>query len=131
MSTLQVHLLPPQQVIYIQPLAPAKPAFGDVCNGCGICCLAEPCPLGVLISRSRTGPCKALVWEAENARYRCGMLGDGYVRTGLLAGGFVRFRHRVFGRWIAAGKGCDCDLEAKQSSTISISNPTKRQLPND
>ena len=23
----------------------AKPAYGDPCNGCGLCCIAEQCPL--------------------------------------------------------------------------------------
>jgi hypothetical protein len=121
-STLQVHLLPTQQVIHIQPLAPAKPTFGEVCNGCGVCCLAEPCPLGVLLSRSRIGPCKALVWADGQQQYRCGAIDSGSPSTGHIAGGFVWLRNRVVGRWIAAGNGCDCDLDAKPSSTISDPN---------
>lgn len=117
-STLQVHPLPTQQVIHIQSLAPAKPAFGKACNGCGVCCLAEPCPLGVLLSRSRVGPCKALVWVEGGRQYRCGALADASARTGPFAAGLARLRNRVVGRWIAAGSGCDCDLDAALSSTI-------------
>jgi hypothetical protein len=49
-------------VIRIEPDAPAKPAPGAPCNGCGLCCLAEPCPVGMLVSRRRHGRCAALVW---------------------------------------------------------------------
>jgi hypothetical protein len=49
-------------VIRIEPLAPVKPATGSPCNGCGVCCLAEPCPLGMLVSRRRHGRCSALRW---------------------------------------------------------------------
>jgi hypothetical protein len=109
------------QTIHIQALAPAKPGFGAACNGCGVCCLAEPCPLGVLLSRSRSGPCKALVWEQGLQQYRCGALGS--KEAGL--------RARVVGRWIAAGAGCDCDLEPAPSATIDSPSPNPGELPND
>jgi hypothetical protein len=76
----------------------------------------------VLISRSKIGPCKALVWVDVQLQYRCGLLGDRTASVGHLAGTLVRMRNRVIGRWIAAGKGCDCDLDAKLSSTISDPN---------
>jgi hypothetical protein len=53
------HDRPEQRIIYLQPAAPPKPAMGAACNGCGLCCLAEPCPLGIWVSRRRTGACKA------------------------------------------------------------------------
>jgi hypothetical protein len=123
--------LSPQQVIHIQPLAPAKPAFGEACNGCGVCCLAETCPLGLLISRSRLGPCKALIWVAERKQYRCGVLGDGDNSKGLFFVAWARLRKWMFGRWIAAGKGCDCDLQVSQSSTISDLKPINSPLHHD
>ncbi|MEK9802796.1 MAG: hypothetical protein VW475_05250, partial [Curvibacter sp.] len=64
----------PQQIIHIQPAAPSKPAQGQPCNGCGVCCLVEPCPLGQLLSRRRRGACSALRWEEGAALYRCGAL---------------------------------------------------------
>ena len=96
----------PSQVIHIQPLAASKPSVGAACNGCGVCCLAEPCPLGVLLSRSRVGPCKALQWVPAERQYRCGALGRAEVSRGL-----ARLKNWVVRRWIAAGSGCDCDLE--------------------
>ncbi len=87
------------RIIEIHPAAPPKPLEGQPCNGCGVCCLAEPCPLGVLLSRRLRGACVALRWEGE--RYVCGALG---AKPGGLRGRLVR-------RWIAAGQGCDCSLE--------------------
>ncbi|GKT22078.1 hypothetical protein AVHM3334_07095 [Acidovorax sp. SUPP3334] len=54
------------QVVHVHPSAPLQPAQGAPCNGCGLCCLAEPCPLGMLVSRRRTGPCTALRWRDES-----------------------------------------------------------------
>ena len=66
------------QVIHIHPDAPRKPAEGEPCNGCGVCCLAEPCPVGMLVSRKRRGACVALVWSQATptspARYQCGLM---------------------------------------------------------
>jgi hypothetical protein len=108
--------MPPHQVIHIQPLAAAKPPLGAACNGCGVCCLSEPCPLGVLLSLSRTGPCKALQWAQAEQQYRCGALGHGEAPRGL-----VRLKAWVVRRWIAAGAGCDCDLEPLPAATINTS----------
>jgi hypothetical protein len=87
------------RVIHVHTDAPPKPALGQPCNGCGVCCLTEPCPLGMLLSRRRQGACEALRWDAE--RYHCGVV-SAHPR-GLL-GWLVR-------RWIAAGSGCDCSLD--------------------
>ena len=95
------------QVIHIHPEAPPKPALGAPCNGCGVCCLAEPCPLGQVISRKRSGACEALRWSEAQGLYRCGVLTDA---EGLLG---PRWRwaapvlRRLARRWIAAGVGCD------------------------
>lgn len=121
----------PHQVIHIEPLAAAKPPMGAACNGCGLCCLAEPCPLGVLLSRSRTGPCKALQWVPSERQYRCGALGGAAMSTSsgnrTLWRGLVRaieaWKARLVQRWIGAGLGCDCDLEPVPSATISASSP--------
>jgi hypothetical protein len=88
-----------RRIIEIHTEAPAKPAFGAPCNGCGVCCLAEPCPLGVLLSRRLTGACVAVRWQGD--RYVCGALED---RPNGPWGWLLR-------RWISSGSGCDCDLE--------------------
>ena len=93
------------QVIRIHPESPPKPALGAPCNGCGVCCLAEPCPLGMLLSRKRSGACVALRWSDTDLHYRCGAV-DG--PWGFLAR-----------RWISAGTGCDSTLEATQGTDDS------------
>jgi hypothetical protein len=100
------------QIIHIHPQAPPKPAVGAPCNGCGVCCLAEPCPVGVIVSRRRRGACRALVWSDEVGRYRCGLLQ--VARDGALSG-WRGVAQRLWLRWarrmISAGSGCDADLE--------------------
>jgi hypothetical protein len=91
------------RVINLHPEAPAKPAVGARCNGCGWCCAAEPCPLGMLISMRRQGACRALRWDAENRRYDCGALAR--------AAHLGPWPQRLVARWIAAGAGCDATLE--------------------
>ena len=107
------------RVIPIQPEAPAKPAAGQPCNGCGVCCLYEPCPLGRLLSRRRQGSCRALHWDEGASRYRCGALSQPRVAVRAAWPGAPSWLVTVLGavlrrlapRWIAAGQGCDCDLE--------------------
>jgi hypothetical protein len=100
-----------EQVIRIHPEAPAKPALGAACNGCGVCCLAEPCPVGMLVSRRRQGACRALQWQAEASRYRCGMVVDPqrYLPRPLAA--LAPWVSRLTLRLIAGGKGCDSDAQ--------------------
>ena len=110
-----------QQVIYLQLLAPPKPALGQPCNGCGLCCLAEPCPLGMLISRRRSGACAALVWREREQRYDCAAahLAEPLVRRRLprWMGPWRRTLAQLARRWalraIAAGQGCDAQMQAQ------------------
>lgn len=104
--------MPDARVIHIEPLAPPKPAFGAPCNGCGLCCLAEPCPLGVLVSRKRTGACTALRWNDAESRYRCGMVSDAAGVMGARWRWAAPWVQRLARRWISAGSGCDATLEA-------------------
>ena len=110
------------QVIHIHPEAPPKPALGAPCNGCGVCCLAEPCPLGQVISRTRSGACEALRWSEADGLYRGGALTDTEGRWGprwRWAAPLLRRRAR---RWIAAGMGCDAPM------TVDAGAPPQRAL---
>lgn len=91
----------PHQVIFLHPEAPAKPPRGAACNGCGVCCASQPCPLGMLLSRRTRGACAAMQWDEAGRRYRCGAM----ARGGRLWQALAR-------RWIAAGQGCDSTLQA-------------------
>ncbi len=117
----------PHQTIFIQPSAPRKPALGADCNGCGVCCLVAPCPLGVVLSGRRSGACDALRWESNPSQgpggvYRCGAIGQPTevllqalpgAMTGIvpvLAWGLGRLAKR----WVAVGKGCDSSVEVAE-----------------
>lgn len=100
------------QVVQVHPAAPGKPLLGAPCNGCGICCLAEPCPVGMLVSRRRRGACAALRWDAAQVRYRCGMVSAPAEVLGPRWRWLAPWLGRRALRWIAAGQGCDASLEA-------------------
>lgn len=88
--------------------APDKPEFGAPCNGCGLCCAVETCPLGMVLFRRRKGPCPALEWR--DGRYVCGVLDAPDRFVPLLP---RRWAARLVARWIAAGRGCDCRHQAE------------------
>jgi len=56
----------------LPPTAPPKPAFGDACNGCGVCCQQEVCPLGRATFGEVAAPCPALVFG--QARFWCALV---------------------------------------------------------
>ncbi|WP_422845358.1 hypothetical protein [Acidovorax sp. M2(2025)] len=93
--------------------APPKPAEGAPCNGCGLCCLAQPCPLGMLLSRRRTGACAALRWSEPDQRYWCGAVSDPADVTGWTRPWAVRALSALARRWIASGVGCDARLDVQ------------------
>ena len=99
------------QVIQIRVDAPTKPAFGQPCNGCGVCCLVAPCPLGQIVSRRRRSVCAALVWNETQHHYRCGMVEDPRARLRWMPAWMMPAVKRLALRWIASAQGCDCDLE--------------------
>lgn len=111
---LREHPMPTtHQVIHIHPEAPPKPPEGAPCNGCGVCCLAEPCPVGMLVSRKRHGACDLLRWSGAQGRYVCGLLADGQAdEAGGLAMPLWRRLWRAWARrLISAGSGCDASIE--------------------
>jgi len=99
---------PPHRVILLAPAAPPKPAVGAACNGCGVCCATDPCPLGMLISRRRHGACAALLWNEDASRYRCGAVSAPERFLPWLP---RRLATWLALRWIASAAGCDADVE--------------------
>jgi hypothetical protein len=95
------------QVIYLHPSSPAKPAVGQACNGCGVCCAAAPCPLGIVFTRRWRGRCSALEWNVTDQRHVCGALARPRHWLPWLP---ARWSAWAVRRWIAAGKGCDSSL---------------------
>lgn len=115
------------QTIFIHPAAPPKPPEGAPCNGCGVCCLAQPCPVGMLLSRRRRGACQALRWDAVQTVYRCGAITEprAVVQAALPHGlqWLAPVPAAVLGhlarRWVAAGQGCDSDLQPQAAAPAS------------
>jgi len=122
------HTAHTEHTIHIHPQAPGKVPEGVACNGCGVCCLFEPCPLGVVLSRTRVGACAALRWQDAPGQYRCGALvAPEDVLTASLPWGtrwlaplLAPVLRRWGARWIAAGTGCDSSLEVVQSSSTTM-----------
>lgn len=101
----------PQLTIPIHAEAPAKPAWGAGCNGCGVCCLSEPCPVGMVLSRRTQGACIAVQWNDAQQHYQCGMVTQPELWFPLPWRWSHDLMSRLSRRWISAGKGCDCDIE--------------------
>lgn len=87
---------------------------GQDCNGCGVCCLAEPCPIGMLVSRRRHGVCDALQWHDASSTYQCGCVTtpEAWLPTSLRW--LAPAARRLALRLIASGQGCDCDYEVQR-----------------
>lgn len=99
-----------------------KPVYGQPCNGCGICCIAKVCELGVTLGDDQN--CKALVRGSEGGFY-CGMVADPYrymdevdlstwKSIDALDGGEAGelALKALHAEALGAGKGCDSDDEA-------------------
>ena len=98
-------------VIHLHADAPPKPAPGRPCNGCGVCCASEPCPIGTLVSRRLRGACTALVWRDGARAYRCGLVEQPAAHLPRALAWLAPLLRRLARRLIAAGIGCDCSLE--------------------
>ena len=103
------------QLIELHPLAPDKPDYGARCNGCGLCCAAEPCPVAFVFLFQFRGRCRALLWQEDAKRYVCGMVvfPDRYVR--LIPESWRERAGRFIAKRIAAGDGCDFSAEVVES----------------
>jgi len=98
------------QTIQIHLSAPEKPALGKPCNGCGVCCAAEPCPVSLALLWPHSRPCRALEWGEVEKRYFCGMVIRPANYLHWLPAFANPFLIKIFKRWIAADQKCDSDI---------------------
>ena len=109
------------RIIEIHIAAPAKPPVGQPCNGCGVCCASEPCPLGVLVSRRRHGACAALLWKDDDAGggvYRCGLIEQPATHLPAALRRAAPLLARVARRYISAGSGCDAGVSVAGDASV-------------
>lgn len=96
-----------ETVMWLRVEAPQKPQEGAPCNGCGVCCTCEPCPVAIVFLWQWRGSCPALEWDEPSSLYRCGMAlrPEYYVPT--LPRIWHSMARRLIRRWIAADTVCD------------------------
>ena len=44
-------------------MGPDKPRYLSPCNGCGLCCAVEICPVGKIAFPHASAPCPGLYWD--------------------------------------------------------------------
>lgn len=90
-------------------LTPRKPPEGAPCNGCGMCCIADPCILsdrfGLVTEDHR---CRALEWSMTEHRYYCGLVTRpfAYLPPGCVSLGLEERLSRMFREALGDGT-CD------------------------
>ncbi|MBU1361549.1 MAG: hypothetical protein KKC79_15920 [Gammaproteobacteria bacterium] len=103
------------KVILLRVDAPPKPAVGQACNGCGVCCTSEPCPVGAILSRRLHGACAVLEFSEDAGRYHCGLITDPVRWLPRALHGVAPWVSKVARRFIAAGRGCDSSVEVQNA----------------
>jgi hypothetical protein len=105
-------------VIHLHPAAPDKPAAGQPCNGCGVCCASAPCPLGIVASGRVHGRCRALVWNDAAGLYRCGLIERPAHELPAASRWLAPLLAQAARRYIASGSGCDCELVVERADVV-------------
>lgn len=82
-----------------------KPRLGSPCNGCGMCCIVESCPLSVE-HFGKLDACPAL--EKHGDRYACGLVTNASAYLGSPEFGDA-YIGRLVGDALGIGRGCDSD----------------------
>lgn len=92
-----------------------KPAYGDPCNGCGMCCIAVQCPLSLALFGEQK-LCPAL--EQAGRALACGLVRNtaDYVPDLPSWGGPALTE--AFGLMLGAGAGCDGQEEGEQINPL-------------
>lgn len=123
----------------IESVALEKPLEGSPCNGCGICCIASVCELGLALGDNQN--CRALIRNHDGS-FTCGLVHDPYSyldseslmpwlvldelkggHTGELA------LKEMNAKALGAGRGCDADdhhsaellAEARRNAQLCLS----------
>lgn len=117
-----------------------KPVFGDPCNGCGVCCIAQVCDLGKELGDDQN--CKALIRNPDRS-FSCGLVVDPYQYMpeseltdwklidvqGNGRAGEDRLK-QLNASLLGAGLGCDSDDAAVQEFLSEAHAHQQLKLPN-
>lgn len=84
---------------------PEKPLWGTACNRCGLCCLVETCPLGLLFFGPAKSPCPAL--KLDGGQSACQLIADpAALLPPLIAADAGEMARLMLG----SGEGCDSEM---------------------
>lgn len=117
-----------------------KPVYGDPCNGCGVCCIAQVCDLGKELGDDQS--CKALM-RNPNRSFSCGLVVDPYrfmPESELAVWKFIDVQgggrageerlKQLNASLLGAGRGCDSDDEAVREYVSEAHANQQLKLPN-
>lgn len=101
-----------------------KPAHGQPCNRCGLCCMAVVCPVGAAVLKREQGPCPALD-KLPDGTFACGLVAHPHLYAGarrlMLEG--PRALSEAAAILVGSGTGCDARFNgepADQSFYIKL-----------
>lgn len=105
-----------------------KPAYGQPCNSCGLCCIAQQCPLSKAIFGPR-GVCPALE-RGDGKTLTCGLVrstGD-YVPDLPAWGGAAL--SEAFALMLGAGVGCDGTMAGEEPDPAAKAGMMAKSIAN-
>jgi hypothetical protein len=91
---------------------PNKPRYGEACNGCGLCCAIQLCPVAEIMFEGASAPCPALKMAPDGSRTYCQLVA---IEKEF---GLAPLVQKVLG----IGNGCGMEDEVIQVCTIDETN---------
>jgi hypothetical protein len=83
-----------------------KPKKGEACNGCGVCCIAEQCPVSIVVFGEKS-LCPAL--KREDSGYFCDLTRNSGQYLNLDQDWKQEWMNKHFAELIGVGVGCDSE----------------------
>lgn len=113
-------------------MAARKPAHGQPCNGCGVCCHISVCPLGQSVFGPRLGPCPAVQKNPDDPhKWECGLVVEPmrFVMHKCLAHTWQAMRAAA-SILIGTGDGCDCRINGEEADQKAYARWTEATRKN-
>lgn len=100
---------------------PAKPLYGQPCNGCGLCCLMEQCPISVEVF-GPSAVCPALE-SLPAGGFTCGLIARPRHYLEAKTPELADLMGETFGVMLGAGTGCDGVLSDADRAIADAEGP--------